>query len=381
MVDKVNYGYGGLLVCLVVISFSIISIQGAIIHNIICPFQSLYQFGDSFSDTGNLNRILPAGPTIPAASLPYGETFPGSPTGRWSDGRLVIDFTAMALGIPLLNPYLDKNASFKNGVNFAVAASTALNSSFFTSRGIIVPTSVPSLNAQLTWFRTYLTSICLTPADCSYKLRSALIFVGEIGANDIIYPLAQRKSLQEIQTYVPFINQAIINITREIILDGALQIVVPGNFPLGCLPFGISVFGSNKSAVTYDEFGCVISLNNLVTFQNNDLKVGLDSLRREFPHAVIIYADYYNAFLSLLRHAPILGFDPRSVLEVCCGSRNYNDEFIDTLGPEFCGQTGVPVCPNPNRYIHWDGLHLTEAANRHISNIIVRNILLRIKCV
>ncbi|KAK6118967.1 hypothetical protein DH2020_047305 [Rehmannia glutinosa] len=286
---------------------------------IICPFQALYQLGDSTSDTGNLVRVLPVGPTLPAARPPYGNTFPGTPTGRWSDGRLIIDFTASALGLPLLNPYLNKNASFKNGVNFAVAGSTALNSSFFASRGIIVPSSVGSLNDQLNWFRTYLSSICSTP-------------------------------------------------------QGALQIVVPGNFPIGCFPYALSAFASNDSTM-YDEIGCIKSLNNLATFQNNNLQVALDSLRREFPNVVMIYADYYNAFQTILRQTSIFGFDPRTLLKPCCASREFNP-----VSPQFCGSLGVPVCQNPNRYIHWDGLHLTEEAHRRISKIIVTNILLRIKC-
>ncbi|GFP98167.1 acetylajmalan esterase [Phtheirospermum japonicum] len=358
-----------------IISFSVSILTTSVACRIICPFQSLYQLGDSTSDTGNLVRVSPVGPFLPAARLPYGETFPGRPTGRWSDGRLIIDFTATALGLPMLEPYQNKNASFKNGVNFAVAGATALNASFFSSRGITVPASVGSLDVQLSLFRTYLSSICSTPSDCADKLRRALIFVGEIGGNDINYPLAQGRSLQEIQTYVPFINQAIVNATREIILTGALQIVVPGNFPIGCIPFALNAFASNDSTA-YDEIGCIRSLNNLAIYQNNNLQVALNSLRREFPSVDILYADYYNAFLTILRQAPILGFDRRTLLKPCCRSGEFNP-----VSPQFCGGPGVPVCNDPNRYIHWDGLHLTEAAHRRISSIIVRNILLRIKCI
>ncbi|KAE9454272.1 hypothetical protein C3L33_13821, partial [Rhododendron williamsianum] len=57
----------------------------------ICPFEYAYQLGDSISDTGNLIRIGPVG-AFAAARLPYGETFFHRPTGRWSDGLLIIDF-------------------------------------------------------------------------------------------------------------------------------------------------------------------------------------------------------------------------------------------------------------------------------------------------
>ncbi|KAG8371467.1 hypothetical protein BUALT_Bualt13G0090600 [Buddleja alternifolia] len=357
------------------LSFAVSFLAADATLQLICPLQTLYQLGASKSDTGNLIRVLPVGPTILAARFPYGETFPGRPTGRWSNGRLMIDYTAMALGLPLLNPYLDNKASFNNGVNFAVAGSTALNSSFFAMRGVIVPSFITPLSGQLSWFKTYLASICSTPTECDGKLRRALIFVGEIGGNDINYPLAQGKSLQEIQTYLPFINQAIINTTREIIQAGALQIVVPGNFPIGCFPFGLSALASNDST-SYDEFGCIRSLNNLVLNQNNNLKLAISSLRREFPDVVIIYSDYYNAFLSVLRGAPILGFDRENLLKACCGRAPFNP-----LSPQFCGNPGVPVCLNPRRYVHWDGIHLTQEANRRISEILMRDILLRIRCI
>lgn len=54
-----------------------------------CGFDSIYQFGDSFSDTGNL---IIENPTSLCARLPYGEALFSQPTGRCSDGLLVVDY-------------------------------------------------------------------------------------------------------------------------------------------------------------------------------------------------------------------------------------------------------------------------------------------------
>lgn len=54
-----------------------------------CMFDSIYQLGDSFSDTGNLIRENPA---FPFSRLPYGETFFKNATGRCSNGLLMIDY-------------------------------------------------------------------------------------------------------------------------------------------------------------------------------------------------------------------------------------------------------------------------------------------------
>ncbi|CAN6311256.1 unnamed protein product [Urochloa humidicola] len=54
-------------------------------------FDRVFSFGDSLTDTGNALRLSPGGGG-PSSRPPYGETFFRRPTGRASDGRLVIDF-------------------------------------------------------------------------------------------------------------------------------------------------------------------------------------------------------------------------------------------------------------------------------------------------
>ncbi|KAK8937623.1 Alpha-L-fucosidase 3 [Platanthera guangdongensis] len=55
-----------------------------------CEFSAVFNFGDSNSDTGGLSATF--GPAPP----PNGETFFGRPSGRYSDGRLIIDFIVWA---------------------------------------------------------------------------------------------------------------------------------------------------------------------------------------------------------------------------------------------------------------------------------------------
>lgn len=91
-----------------------------------CPFNQIYAFGDSFTDTGNAAPTTGSGVFNRASNPPYGSTFFHRSTSRYSDGRLVIDFVAHALSLPFLPPYLDKNVDASYGVNFAVAGSTAI---------------------------------------------------------------------------------------------------------------------------------------------------------------------------------------------------------------------------------------------------------------
>jgi hypothetical protein len=51
-----------------------------------CNFPAIYNFGDSNSDTGGISAAFAA------LHPPNGETFFGHPSGRYCDGRLIIDF-------------------------------------------------------------------------------------------------------------------------------------------------------------------------------------------------------------------------------------------------------------------------------------------------
>ncbi|RDX75169.1 GDSL esterase/lipase, partial [Mucuna pruriens] len=65
-------------------------------------------FGDSTIDTGNNNYLK-------GTVANYGKDFPGHlPTGRFSNGKLVVDFFASILNLKdTVPPYLDPNLSDK----------------------------------------------------------------------------------------------------------------------------------------------------------------------------------------------------------------------------------------------------------------------------
>nr|GMD46235.1 GDSL esterase/lipase At5g03610-like [Ipomoea batatas] len=58
------------------------------------PTHKLFVFGDSYSDTGNYRKIESV-----SWKQPYGITFPGKPSGRFSDGRVLTDYIAEFLGV------------------------------------------------------------------------------------------------------------------------------------------------------------------------------------------------------------------------------------------------------------------------------------------
>ncbi|KAF2551011.1 hypothetical protein F2Q68_00035047 [Brassica cretica] len=176
-------------------------------------FKSIISFGDSTADTGNLIGLSDPDDLSAAAFPPYGETFFHHPTGRFSNGRLIIDFIAEFLGLPFVPPfYGSQNANFEKGVNFAVGGATALEHSFLVERGIDLAFTNVSLGVQLQSFKDAMPSLCGSPSgilDCRNMIENALILMGEIGGNDYNYPLFLGKPIEEIRELVPLVVSTI----------------------------------------------------------------------------------------------------------------------------------------------------------------------------
>ncbi|KAJ0668663.1 putative sinapine esterase [Helianthus annuus] len=327
-------------------------------------YTSITSFGDSLADTGNMKLMsMKSDNALPHFAFPpYGETFFHEPTGRCSNGRLIIDFIAESLGLPLITPSQAINMTFNvtglgQGVNYAVAGATALDPSFHIARGVYVKTNA-SLGVQLGWFKE---SLSPTVSVNKRLIGCSLILMGEIGGNDYNHALESGKSIDEVEGYVPFVIKAIISAIHELIDLGAETLVIPGNLPIGCSATYLTMFyGSNK--VKYDNAtGCITQLNKFAEYHNEQLKMELNKIREVHPEVTIIYADYYNAAMQVFLSPHKYGFT-NGALKACCGGGgpfNYNSSVA-------CSEPLSTSCAEPDTYFNWDGLHLTEAAYKFI---------------
>ncbi|XP_020597386.1 LOW QUALITY PROTEIN: GDSL esterase/lipase At5g03980-like [Phalaenopsis equestris] len=275
----------------------------------------------------------------------------------------------MALNLSLINPYMDKTSKFDDGVNFAVAGATALDVPFFMSNDVIMPYAASSIGIQLSWFNTHLSSVCSTREECSKKLERTLFLLGEIGGNDYSFAFYQGKSIEDVATFVPQVVQLIVDAVKHVIEAGAVHIIVPGNFPIGCFP-SFLVNYKGKGAKVYDRNNCIKELNTFSQVHNKKLQKALESLGEAYPHANILYSDYYQAFMNLIDKASILGFDESSLLKSCCGGGGQYNFDINMI----CGMPGAWPCSDPSKYISWDGIHLTQAAYKNMAQALLTNL-------
>lgn len=332
-----------------------------------CGITSVYQFGDSLADAGNAIRIPDVSLILSTGKLPYGETFFNKPTGRASDGRIINDFIVSALNLPFLNAYLNKGTSFRQGANFAVSGATALNNTFWAAQNVNLRPWNKYLDAQLDWFKSHLQSTC--GSNCGQHLKNSLVILGEFGGVDYFNCFFSNKQEPEIRRYVPLVIAEITRGIRDVIKLGATRILVPGVYPFGCLPVYLTSFAV-PNATAYNPLGCLRNLNAFSSYHNTELKIALKSLQCEFPNVRIVYGDYYGALMTVLRRATRFGFNQNTLLAACCGGGGGRYNYGKP-----CGSDGATTCPNPSRYVNWDGIHLTDAAHHRMANIILNDIL------
>ncbi|CAN0853294.1 Sinapine esterase [Linum grandiflorum] len=324
-------------------------------------FTSFFSFGDSITDTGNQCLLATPGNLPHCCFSPYGVTFFGYPTGRCSDGRLIVDFIAEGLGLPLLTPYPGevKNSNFPLGANFAQGGATALDIHFLVERGIYNTITNLSLHLEIDHFKELLTTICSSPSECKEYLSKSLILMGEIGGIDYNRGFFEDVPVQTITEIVPYVIAEIVKAIEEVVELGAVTVLVPGNFPLGCLPGYLTKFWTpNKE--DYDPLsGCLIRYNNFAKHHNDLLQNEIVRLRELHPHTNIMYVDYYASATRLHRHPEKFGFTGSAKVACCGGGGPYN--YNATL---LCGNPGSVACAEPSTYINWDDHHLTEATYR-----------------
>ncbi|KAL4019575.1 hypothetical protein IC575_018327 [Cucumis melo] len=341
-------------------------------------FNSIFNFGDSLSDTGNLFNNCNSNKPPKSCFTPYGDTFFRHPTGRFSDGRLIIDFIAQSLGLPLLQPYLGVEtqrmsvAEFEKGLNFAVAGATALDASYLREKAFVeVPTNY-SLSVQLEWFKKAYSLACPSSSStrCTKILKKSLFVVGEIGGNDYNYPFFKQHSFEEIKSLVPVVVKSIGSAITELIQLGAQSLIVPGNLPIGCCPKYLKIY---STSIQDSKNGCLDWLNQFSEYHNKHLQEELNRIRSQHPNVQIIYADYHNSAMQFYNHPENFGL--ANTLEACLVDKNETLKKDGNYGLRSKAKTKTKTkkeCDDPSKYVSWDGVHLTEAAYRLIANAILQ---------
>ncbi|XBJ20170.1 hypothetical protein VPH35_011032 [Triticum aestivum] len=194
-------------------------------------------------------------------------------------------------------------------------------------------------------------------------LRDSLVVFGEFGGNDYNAMLFGNYNPDQASRYTTKIVNTIIRGVEKVVAMGARDVVVPGVLPIGCFPIYLTVYGTNSSA-DYDSLGCLRKFNDLSTFHNNLLQAKIARLRKRYGRAArIMYADFYSAVYDMVQNPSKYGFN--AVFEACCGSGGGKYNYANSAR---CGMPGAAACASPADHLSWDGIHLTEAAYKQITD-------------
>ncbi|KAK2983036.1 hypothetical protein RJ640_028533 [Escallonia rubra] len=254
-------------------------------------YPAIFNFGDSNSDTGGYVAGL-AYHLYP----PNGQTYFNGPSGRFCDGRLLLDFlsTAEAMDLPFLNPYLDAIGapSFAQGCNFAVCGSSILPA-------IATSPSPYTLGPQVAQFFRFKARVLELQAKTK-ELDKYLpvndyfeegLYMFDIGQIDITIALIRSSFDQVLAISIPTI---LSNFEVEVKVS-----------PLGCIPLIIDQFGTDPSNL--DEVGCVIRHNQVVKYFNHQLQVLCSRLQDLYQDVMITCVDIFAIKHNLLADYATLG--------------------------------------------------------------------------
>ncbi|KAK1319603.1 GDSL esterase/lipase [Acorus calamus] len=253
----------------------VLSLSSAVDFN----YPAAFNFGDSNSDTGGL--IAGLGVEL---NPPNGKTYFKKPSGRFCNGRLIVDFLSKsrslyvllqdlffwlvdsenlrfgvvdAMDLPFLNSYLDSigRPNFRRGCNFAAAGSTVLPA---TASAV----SPFSFGVQVAQFFRFKERVLELLANKGHKLDKYIpaedffnqgLYMFDIGQNDLAVAFYSKTEVQVVAS-IPTILLEFETGIKKLYDQGARRFWIHNTGPLGCLPQNIAVFGKDPSKL--DELGC-----------------------------------------------------------------------------------------------------------------------------
>ncbi|XP_006662173.2 GDSL esterase/lipase EXL3-like [Oryza brachyantha] len=303
-------------------------------------------FGDSVVDTGNNNYIR----TIIRSNFPpYGKDFPGGKaTGRFSDGKISVDFLASALGVKeMLPPYLDKKLTMddlRTGVSFASAGSGYDNA---TCRTMMTGLTV---ERQLQLFAEY-------KAKLGGAMPERALYLLCWGTNDVVQHFTLGDGKTEPQ-YADFMAQRAVGAVQTLVGHGARLILVVGAPPVGCVPAQRIIAGGVRRQ-------CATDRNQVALLYNRKLSQEINRLNGQLAGVKIIYVDLYSILTDVMHGYQALGF--KNGKDACCG-------YIGLAASVLCNFAS-PLCDVPSDYVFWDSYHPTERAYKLMVDQVVHRYL------
>ncbi|XP_030944446.1 GDSL esterase/lipase At5g45670-like [Quercus lobata] len=298
-------------------------------------------FGDSISDNGNNNDLV----TMAKANYqPYGIDFPGGPTGRFTNGRNLVDIIAELLGFAsYIPPFATaRGEEILKGVNYASGAA-GIREESGQEQGDRICMDRQLQNHQITV--SNIVKLLGNNESLATAYLNKCIYSVAIGSNDYLnnYFLPQyynTSSIYNEEQYAAVLAQQLYQQLLTLHKLGARKVALFGLGLLGYTPVELATCSTNGSS-------CVENIDNVVALFNDKLVSLVDDFNSNLPNATFIFINTTQISLNS---------SSAEVTDVpCCEVLRYPQPETQCvpLGKE---------CSNRSEYSFWDAVHPTEAA-------------------
>ncbi|WCJ19076.1 GDSL esterase/lipase At5g03610 [Euphorbia peplus] len=297
----------------------------------------LFVFGDSYVDTGNwANSAI-------SWKQPYGITFPGTPSGRFSNGRVLTDYIASFVGVGSPIPYerrkLGNKSHVKYGMNFAYGGTGVFDTL----------NNAPNMATQIKFFKQIIEE---EKVYTKQDLNSSIALVSIAGNDYNTYLFKNGNDFKDMGNLTSSIMEELSKNLKGIHELGVQKILITSLQPIGCLP-AISVSSSFKN--------CSQKWNEASKFHNQMLNQQLQNLNNNIKghedafHVLDLFGAFMSAFNKLQN---ITAESDESPLKACCRgiTSNYSCADIDKVS----GEKNYVICKNPELSIFWDMVHPSQ---------------------
>ncbi|CAK7333123.1 unnamed protein product [Dovyalis caffra] len=255
---------------------------------------AFYIFGDSGVDVGNNFYINTFARPVFPNGIDFGNKF-GTPSGRYSNGRVYVDHIAQELGLknfppPYLAPTTVGDILLKGTRKSFEDVDNDKKPACNLKGGRI------SLETQVRYFeRTTQAIISNIGIKAAKKLLAGAIYIVAIGGNDVSTPdLNGPLDLASQDLRLDTIISMFRSQLGKLYMLGARKIVVINSSPAGCLPFVRDVYAMPD--------GCVSFQNQIAQLYNSKLKGMLEELTKNLTGSQYVYADNYAMIEDVIQN-------------------------------------------------------------------------------
>ncbi|XP_028786130.1 GDSL esterase/lipase At2g03980-like [Neltuma alba] len=299
---------------------------------------AMYVFGDSLFENGNGCYL--GVPTNEACFLPYGIDFGGKPTGRYTNGKTVVDYLAILLGLPFPRAYLGlskhQRSKIATGITYASGGSGILQeTNNETSLTLPIQLKLFKRTVQNDLPKMFKEQVVLE------RHLSESLFVINAGVND--YGQIKNKILPSPSSFALFLLKEFSRHLQELYIIGARKFLVNNIPPAGCFP--------SIAARMTPKGNCNETMNRRINSYNKRLPGVLRQLQSRLPGLIFVHSDINRFLMEMRTTAHKYGI--LDTWKPCCPNS------ID--GDLRCHRNTIP-CGNRNTHLYFDD-HPSQITN------------------